>query len=131
MARNRLAHDEPYLGPLGYLHFNGKLLHRLVWSDVNGPIPAGFIIHHINGDKLDNRLENLEMLSVAEHAAHHHRGRKQTATHVARRRASMDWHYVAGGAMAGVPREEIVARGRKGADARWGRRDSDNATLCV
>ena len=30
-------------------------------------------IHHINGKKLDNRLENLQIMSRSEHTTHHHR----------------------------------------------------------
>jgi hypothetical protein len=28
-------------------------------------------VHHINGNRTDNRLENLEVLDVAEHTRHH------------------------------------------------------------
>lgn len=31
-------------------------------------------IHHVNGDKLDNRVENLEVMSQAEHNRHHFKG---------------------------------------------------------
>lgn len=37
------------------------LLHRLVWIMHNGTIPKGFMIDHINGDKGDNRKENLRL----------------------------------------------------------------------
>ena len=45
--------------------------HRSVWEKHNGEIPAGYDIHHKNGDKLDNRLENLEAMHHNEHAVLH------------------------------------------------------------
>lgn len=41
--------------------------HRLVWEAANGPIPDGCHVHHINHDRTDNRLENLELLPGREH----------------------------------------------------------------
>lgn len=48
---------------------NGKLLisHRLIWEEAYGPIPVGHVIHHRNGNRLDNRLENLQCLTQSEH----------------------------------------------------------------
>lgn len=46
--------------------------HRLVYEAANGPLPAGFLVHHINEDRADNRLENLEPMSLTEHQRLHH-----------------------------------------------------------
>lgn len=48
------------------LHKNGKrklyLIHRLVYESFNGPIPDGMQVNHINEDKTDNHLENLNLM---------------------------------------------------------------------
>ena len=47
-------------------------IYRQIWIDHNGPIPydeqgRSFEIHHINGNHDDNRLENLQCVSIQEH----------------------------------------------------------------
>ncbi len=54
-----------------YCNRKGEMLHRAIWVAANGPIEPGIEIHHRNGDKTDNRLENLEALSVADHRRKH------------------------------------------------------------
>lgn len=40
----------------GYHH---KRLHHLIWSEHYGkPVPKGYIIHHLNMNKTDNRIQN-------------------------------------------------------------------------
>ena len=41
------------------------LAHRLVWEAFNGPIPKGSVVSHLNANRLDNRLSNLEVISMA------------------------------------------------------------------
>lgn len=45
--------------------------HRMVVHDAGIAIPIGSEVHHINGDRADNRLENLEVLSRDAHRQHH------------------------------------------------------------
>ena len=58
----------------GYLHVGlhkkgkGKTctIHRLVYEAFNGKIPEGLQVNHINEDKSDNRLENLNLMTPKE-----------------------------------------------------------------
>lgn len=58
---------------------NGTMIreHTLVWEAVHGPVPKGCVIHHINGDGKDNRLENLQLMTVGEHLALHAKMRRE------------------------------------------------------
>ena len=65
-------------GPEGYVfilkpnhpraHQNYVREHLLVWEEANGkPLPEGWVIHHLNGIKNDNRIENLVALPAKKH----------------------------------------------------------------
>ena len=42
------------------------MVHRLVWSAFNDPIPEGLQVNHINEIKADNRLSNLNLMTPKE-----------------------------------------------------------------
>lgn len=45
--------------------------HRWVWYNVNGNIPKGFHIHHIDEDKSNNSIENLQLIYSSLHMSLH------------------------------------------------------------
>jgi hypothetical protein len=44
-------------------------VHRIIFEIVNGPIPKGMSVDHVNGDALDNRKENIRLASHAQNMA--------------------------------------------------------------
>lgn len=45
-------------------------VHRIIYEAVNGPIPDGMQINHINGIKTDNRIGNLELVTPTDNKRH-------------------------------------------------------------
>lgn len=59
----------------------GKLLHRLIFEDfyninLNEEFPEGIVIHHEDGNPLNNEIWNLVPMTRAEHNIIHTKGRK-------------------------------------------------------
>jgi hypothetical protein len=48
-----------------------KLMHVAIWEFVNGPVPDGYQLHHIDGDSSHNWLQNLQLVTPKEHCALH------------------------------------------------------------
>ncbi len=65
-----------YVTEYGYRRFMRKdrtlkFEHILVWESHHGSVPSGYEIHHITGNKLDNRIENLRLVTRLEHKRTH------------------------------------------------------------
>lgn len=57
-------------------------LHRLIWFAVNGELPDDYDVHHINENKDDNSISNLEIISHQDHVTLHWGDKKHTSEHI-------------------------------------------------
>lgn len=53
------------------------LAHRWVWQNHYGQIPDNMDIHHKDGDKSNNAVDNLEMLNRSDHLKEHWKDEKE------------------------------------------------------
>tara|TARA_Y100000310_G_C20486008_1_gene716888 strand:- start:124 stop:834 length:711 start_codon:yes stop_codon:yes gene_type:complete len=60
--------------------YKGTYDHRRIWNEYypNDIALNGEVIHHINGDKKDNRISNLYKMPVDKHIKLHHKGKKRS-----------------------------------------------------
>ena len=44
---------------------------NFIWEINNGALPEGYVVHHKDGDKLNDDISNLELMEWGEHTSHH------------------------------------------------------------
>ena len=53
---------------------HSKYLHNLIWENhYNKPVPEGYVIHHLDGDKLNNNINNLQCVKIENHNRFHNK----------------------------------------------------------
>lgn len=75
------GHSAPWLTKFNRLlsiHENtidvdSSVYRSIVEAAIGRKLRRGEVIHHINGDRTDNRLENLQIMTNSEHSRLHHR----------------------------------------------------------
>lgn len=60
-----------------YFNNGEDKMHTYVWEHYNGKVDKGYHIHHIDGNKSNNKIENLEKLLGADHLSAHGKKRYQ------------------------------------------------------
>ena len=74
-----------------------KRLHRYIWEKEVGKIPKGYHVHHINGNKADNRIDNLSLMTASGHERFHAEEQEAKEQHrrvmnEIARPAAIEWH---------------------------------------
>ena len=63
----RVGREHPLADPNGYCREHVIIM----CSAIGRALLPGEVVHHKNGDRLDNRLENLELITIGKHNSIH------------------------------------------------------------
>ena len=75
-----------------YFQRKDTRLHRMVWECAYGNIPDKWHIHHRDGNRSNNQLENLEMVRQADHLSYHAKQRERSGYPPLAQIKAKKWH---------------------------------------
>lgn len=56
-------------------------VHRIIYQAFNGPIPKGMVINHLDENKLNNNLDNLQICTIKENCNYGTRNQRISQSH--------------------------------------------------
>lgn len=89
-----------YLRSDGYIQLAGKDIgppkykefeHRYVWKTIKGKIPKDHEIHHIDGDRTNNNIDNLECIHRSKHHARDREIRESMTQFLKKKKLYQEW----------------------------------------
>ena len=86
--KERILKPSPVRGYLGVCLCINNIkktipVHKLVWKTFNGDIPKGLELDHIvEGNKYNNRLDNLQLLTTRENLQKHYKTKKSSSKYL-------------------------------------------------
>ena len=84
--------------------------HRIIWKKHKGPIPEGMHVHHKDEDKLNNDIDNLELIDPITHRR----------LHCGHKLVDDVWHKPCRSCGALLPYEAFYAKpGKNGPSTQW------------
>jgi len=100
---------------------NGKTrgAHQLIWESVNGLVPCGLEIDHINGDPSDNRIGNLRLVTHSQNMQNTRKasGKNKTSgvkgVHYDKARGKWRTHIVVSGKQIHIGRFDSIGDAKK------------------
>jgi hypothetical protein len=68
----------------GYYRCNKirQRLHKYIWVKYNSEVPKGYHVHHKDHNKVNNHIDNLEIVIASKHAEHHEQDKMKSVEYL-------------------------------------------------